>query len=87
MRRLSMAARLAALLPLLLAVQPGAAASSWSKPKGDAAVEAPSSAVQAMLDQHAQKMNSESCRAASVFWQRAGNHALPFTHLHVSACR
>ena len=60
MQRLGAAARLAALLPLLMAVQPGAAAASWSKPKADAAVDAPSSAVQAMLDQHAQNMNSES---------------------------
>lgn len=85
MRRLSAAARLAALLPLLLAVQPGAAASSWSKGK-DAAVEASSSAVQAMLDQHAQKMNSESCCAASGVRQHVSYHVvLPLTSPYVPA--
>lgn len=51
-----------ALLPLLLLLAaPSAAAAAWSKSDAAAADDAKaSSAVQAMLDKHAQKMNSES---------------------------
>lgn len=71
MRRLGAATRLAALLLLLLLLaQPGAAAGGWSRSSAAATGDSPPSTVQAMLDQHAHKMN-EQCASSMLPWNGA----------------